>query len=177
MLSRQAFALYFSFQVAAGRLLLSLPEDTYAFPKYRVTYLNGLPVLRDTAERWLQEGIRGGELEFLGQPWKEGTTHASPSRKGIGSGDSQETGEVSYTKLSLSTVQILMSIYEQPVNFKMSNVTLEHMKMGPNESYLCLIPPSPDSPTPQVEDPEEDLTPIQSWSLLQPLAGKCLYVS
>lgn len=76
--------------VATARLLHSLPEDTYAFPKYRVTFLNGLPVLKDTAEQWLQDGLRGGESEFLDQPWKEGSASTHTSLKGIGSGDSQE---------------------------------------------------------------------------------------
>src|SRR5579863_8017966 len=29
----------------------SLPDDPHAFPKYRVTFLNGLPLLNETAER------------------------------------------------------------------------------------------------------------------------------
>jgi protein OS-9 len=90
-LSRHALALCFACQVAAARLLHSLPEDTYAFPKYRVSFLNGLPILRETAERWLQEGLRGGESEFLDQPWQEGNWHAPPPLKGIGDG---EAGEV-----------------------------------------------------------------------------------
>ena len=53
------------------------------------------------------------------------------------------------------------------------------MKMGPNHSYLCLIPPEPsisDNP-PQLGDSSEETTLIQSWNLLQALSGKCLYVS
>lgn len=56
---------------------------------------------------------------------------------------------------------------------------LELMKMGPNHSYLCLVPPEPpilDNP-PQLEDSSEETTLIQSWNLLQALSGKCLYVS
>lgn len=56
---------------------------------------------------------------------------------------------------------------------------LELMKMGPNHSYLCLIPPEPpisDNP-PHLEDSSEETTLIQSWNLLQALSGKCLYVS
>lgn len=52
-----------------ARVHYALAEDLYAFPKYRVTFLNGLPVLNDTAQRWLAEGLKGGELEFLDQPW------------------------------------------------------------------------------------------------------------
>ena len=49
--------------------------------------------------------------------------------------------------------------------------------MGPDTSYLCLIPPPPlDSPTSPSSEEQEDVTPMQSWSLLQPLSGKCLYV-
>jgi hypothetical protein len=51
----------------------SLADDIYAFPKFRVTFLNGLPLLNETAERWLREGLRGGEAEFLDHPtpWRE----------------------------------------------------------------------------------------------------------
>jgi len=56
-----------------SNLLHSLHEDLYAFPKYSVTFLNGLPLLNETAERWLREGLRGGEAEFLDHPtpWRE----------------------------------------------------------------------------------------------------------
>jgi len=59
--------------LALGYLFHSLPDDLYAFPKYRVTFLNGLPLLNETAERWLREGLRGGESEFLDHPtpWQE----------------------------------------------------------------------------------------------------------
>ena len=77
----------------SARLLHSLPEDTYAFPKYRVSFLNGLPVLNETAERWLREGLRGGELEFLDQPWKHDDWTPSAHLKEIGSGDPIEQEE------------------------------------------------------------------------------------
>jgi protein OS-9 len=48
----------------------SLAEDPYAFPKFRISFLNGLPVLNETAERWLAGGLKGGEREFLNQPWQ-----------------------------------------------------------------------------------------------------------
>jgi len=76
--------------IAAARLHHSLvPEDPYAFPKYRVTYLNGLPVLNETADRWLREGLQGGELEFLDQPWKDAHVH-TPQFKGIEGGEDQD---------------------------------------------------------------------------------------
>src|SRR6266849_3671388 len=54
-------------------LIHTLADDLYAFPKYGVTFLNGLPLLNETAERWLREGLRGGEAEFLDHPtpWRE----------------------------------------------------------------------------------------------------------
>lgn len=55
--------------LAFARLLYSGPEDLYAFPKYRVTFLNDLPVLNETAQRWIQHGLHGGEQEFLGESW------------------------------------------------------------------------------------------------------------
>lgn len=66
--------------------LLHLPLDTYAFPKYRVNFLNALPVRNDTAQRWLQDGLRGGEPEFLDQPWKGGEDWMTMK---IGSADTQ----------------------------------------------------------------------------------------
>lgn len=45
----------------------TIPEDLYAFPKYRVVFLNGLPVSNETAQKWLTDGLQGGDLEFLGQ--------------------------------------------------------------------------------------------------------------
>jgi protein OS-9 len=68
----------------------SIPEDLHAFPKYRVSFLNGLPVSNETAQKWLTNGLQGGELEFLGQwhnkPLKEiesGTTEEDPSHVGL----------------------------------------------------------------------------------------------
>lgn len=52
-----------------------------------MTFLNGLPVLNDTAERWLRQGLRGGDAEFLDQPWQEDPSQTTPLRKEIGSGD------------------------------------------------------------------------------------------
>lgn len=81
-------------QAVSARLSHSLPEDTYAFPKYRVTFLNGLPIQRDKAERWLHDGLRGGESEFLERPWNAGPFETPSSLRGIGSGDSLQDGEV-----------------------------------------------------------------------------------
>lgn len=51
------------------------------------------------------------------------------------------------------------------------------MKMGPRDSYICLIPKPLDTvPSFTDDDLDTDVTPARSWSLLQPLAGTCLYV-
>jgi len=50
--------------VASARLLHSLPEDTYAFPKYNVLFLNNLPLLNHTAHHWLHNPP--SLSEFLG---------------------------------------------------------------------------------------------------------------
>jgi len=64
-----ALVLY-SVHIVSGRIYASLiPEDPHAFPKYDVTFLNGLPVLNETAERWLRDGLEGGLLEFIEEPW------------------------------------------------------------------------------------------------------------
>jgi len=74
------------YTTAAARFLHSIPEDTYAFPKFRVSFLNSLPLLNETAERWLNQGLHGGELEFLDQPWKDENWPSYSSRKEIDSG-------------------------------------------------------------------------------------------
>ena len=57
------------------------------------------------------------------------------------------------------------------------NYTLEHMKLDPRDSYLCLIPkPLENVPAVHEQDSDADVTPARSWSLLQPLSGTCLYV-
>lgn len=51
------------------------------------------------------------------------------------------------------------------------------MRFGPKSSFVCLIPPPPKEPPPVEDTPTDVATPVHSWSLLQPLSGKCLYVS
>jgi protein OS-9 len=134
----------------------ALPEDTYAFPKHRVSFLNGRPVLNETAQRWLKEGLRGGELEFLDQPWQEETYHSPPSPRAIDSGEEPPI---------------------QPDNLQAPVYDIQHMKLGPKNSYLCLIT-KPTDMVPSAEDKAEaeaEVTPVHSWSLLQPLSGRCLY--
>jgi protein OS-9 len=85
----------------AARLLHSIPEDTYAFPKFRVTFLNSLPLINETAERWLKDGLHGGELEFLDRPWKEDNWPSHSSRKEIDSGQ-PPSDDISMTDVYLS---------------------------------------------------------------------------
>jgi hypothetical protein len=84
--SRQPCAAILAFSLASvsARLLHSLPEDIYAFPKYSVEFLNGIPVLNETAHKWLRHGLLGGELEFLDEPWQD---KPPSNRKELDSGD------------------------------------------------------------------------------------------
>lgn len=53
------------------------------------------------------------------------------------------------------------------------------MKLGPKDSYVCLIPKALEnisSPLAE-EQPDAELTPARSWALLEPLTGTCIYVS
>ncbi|KAI0006085.1 hypothetical protein BJV74DRAFT_792485 [Russula compacta] len=136
---------------ALARILHSLPDDPYAFPKYRVTFLNGLPLLNETAERWLREGLRGGEAEFLDHPtpWQE----PSPF-KHIDAGEGTTTANVD----------------------SVPGYAIELMKMGPRDTYLCFTPPSIKQGPPPPEETITEVTASRSWSLLQPLDGTCLYV-
>ncbi|TFK29853.1 hypothetical protein FA15DRAFT_663134 [Coprinopsis marcescibilis] len=140
--------------------LYSLPEDTHAFPKFAVSFLNGHPILNQTAQYWLTHGLGGGEREFMGQPWHTGPNSPSYQRNEIDAGDT----------LDDTPAQVDAS------SFSDDNYTLEHMRMGPKDSYLCLIPkPSESASSRQHEDSDSDPTPARSWSLLQPLSGTCLY--
>ncbi len=145
----QSFLLIALFcRLSFGRLLHSLPEDTYAFPKYKVSFLSHLPLRNDTAQKWLHDGLRGGELEFLNQPFQ--------SHREIASADADD-------------------LVPEPIPHSYS---LEQMKMGPNDSYLCLIPKPLDPPASSAPEAEAELevSPAHSWSLLEPLTGSCLYV-
>lgn len=162
--------------VAAGLHNSLVPEDPYAFPKYRVAFLNGLPVLNETAQRWLESGLRGGEMEFLDQPWEDGTEWRTPPVKSIEGGSQEETVAAQVGVLPLlrdkrEAYSSSLGQQEQP------SYKLELMKMGPRHSYLCLIPPPPvDNTSIPVDEPTTDITPVHTWSLLQPLSGSCLYV-
>ena len=78
-----------SLRAVATKLIHSLPEDIHAFPKFRVAFRNSLPVLNDTAQRWLANGLSGGELEFSDQPHGTAARSMSYDRKEIESGESQ----------------------------------------------------------------------------------------
>jgi protein OS-9 len=147
--------------IAVARSLHALPEDPAAFPKYRVSYLNALPILNSTAEIWLKDGLKGGEAEFMEQPWEDNDHKwaKAPLRKGISAGDDSQTALEAPTP-------------DAP------GYRLEHMKMGPKLSFLCLLPPPlvPDEPDLEAVEAEQAVDPVYAWSLLQPLSGHCLYV-
>lgn len=42
------------------------PEDTYAFPKYHINFLNHHPITAGRAEELLSEGLRNGVKDFMG---------------------------------------------------------------------------------------------------------------
>ncbi|KAJ6596804.1 hypothetical protein DFH09DRAFT_1132769 [Mycena vulgaris] len=145
--------------LATARILQAVPDDPFAFPKYRVEFLNHLPLANDTAQRWLANGLRGGVREFLDQPWDD--YWHPPS---LGNGDDQVSFGVADEDVSLTAAPDASDDY-----------TLQHLKMGPRDEYLCLIPKPLDTPPPE-DDPEDDPTPAHSWSLLLPLTDTCLYL-
>ena len=149
-------------------LFHSLADDLYAFPKYRVTFLNGLPLLNETAERWLREGLRGGEAEFLDHPtpWRE-----PPPFKHIDSGEGTTVG-----LLIPSAVALALPISKQAAVEIIPDHAIEKMKMGPRDTYLCFIPAPIKQDPPAQEETITEVTASHSWSLLQPLDGTCLYV-
>jgi protein OS-9 len=151
-----------------ARLLHSLPEDTYALPKYRVAFLNSLPLFNLTAQRWLSDGLPGGEREFLDQPW---STESSP--KEIGDGVDPVRPPIFLSVL----VSPRSCFVQKPSPSSFPYHSLEIIKLTPRDAYLCLIPLPLDQPLTPSDDPPLDVMAVQSWSLLQPLYGTCLYVS
>ncbi|KAG1756545.1 uncharacterized protein EDB91DRAFT_1093253 [Suillus paluster] len=156
-----AFALFYGLSLTQARLLYSGPEDLYAFPKHRVTFLNNLPVHNETAERWLTEGLRGGESEFLNDLWDEPAWYSKLPYKEIGSSELEKSNDAS--QISQSPI---------PDN---SGYMLNHMKMGSDNQFICLIPPARDTPIQAQDNIDHDAVLRNGWSLLEPLSGKCLY--
>ncbi|KAG2078086.1 hypothetical protein BDR04DRAFT_1000067 [Suillus decipiens] len=156
-----AFTLFYGLFSVQARLLYSGPEDLYAFPKHRVTFLNNLPVQNETAQRWLNEGLRGGEAEFLDDRWDESAWFSNAVYKEIGSPELEMSNDAS--QISQSPI---------PDN---SGYMLNHMKMGPDNQFICLIPPARDAPIQVQENIDQDAVLRNGWSLLEPLSGKCLY--
>jgi len=101
--------------LAHARLLYSGPEDLYAFPKYRTTFLNNLPVHNDTVQRWLRDGLRGGEREFLNQLWDESAWYPQPPYKEIGSSELEIPNDAS--QICTLSVSHLKFIYSQSLPF------------------------------------------------------------
>jgi hypothetical protein len=74
-------------------------------------------------------------------------------------------------------VFILFRLQQAPLQAHAANYTLELMKMGPKDSYLCFVPnPSDPSNASVDEEPPAEAPPTHSWALLQPLTERCLYV-
>lgn len=163
--------------LVTARLLFSGPEDLYAFPKSRVTFLNNFPVSNDTAQRWLREGLKGGEFQFVNDSWEESTWYPPTSVKEISGSEAQSPPYGAHCMSAASQPgsrhrSLDLSISARQI---VNNHTLEHIKLGPEHDFLCLIPPPRDtSPVPEELDRNEAIR--NGWSLLQPLTGKCLYV-
>jgi len=88
--------------LCSARLLYSGPEDLYAFPKSRVTFLNNFPVSNETAQHWLAQGLKGGEREFMGE---DRSWYPQSSLKQISSSElgSPVCKPVTYTTTNLSS--------------------------------------------------------------------------
>lgn len=131
----------------------TLPEDIHAYPKFKISFLHGRPVLNATAQQWLRDGITG-EREFLDLQDSPATLHSI--YKEIGSRQDDD----------LAPAAARPSAPSAP--------TLQHMRLGPQE-YLCLLLPPPDIPA-SPDDTLQTAQPTRTWELLQPLEGTCLYV-
>lgn len=87
------FVLSLGCHYTAARLLHSLPDDTYAFPKFKTVFYNDLPLLNNTAQQWLRDGLKGGVDEFLDLPWQ------APQQASI---DASQSDQVSICDLFLA---------------------------------------------------------------------------
>jgi protein OS-9 len=146
----------------------STPEDLFAFPRYSITFLNGLPIDNKTAQAWLTYGLKRGLDEFLAQ---------SPPPDAIESGDH-------------SLVQTHVREYSPPFSDQPSTTrltpstqfddgehsTLQFMRMGPNKAFICHIPPPPPPPSSLFEESQATIPATRTWQQLSALAGTCLYV-
>jgi len=141
------------------------PEDIYAWPKYKVSFLNGLPVLNHTAQRWLQDGLRGGEKEFLGLEWTTDSQSPPPNLKSIDAGDHQLD--------AMSTA--LLADVDHPNPSATPSPKLRHMRLDSSNEFLCLLLPPPEIP-PYTDDTLQPPVPTRTWELLQPLQDTCIYV-
>lgn len=169
--SPSPFALLFLFLAASpapgvvARGFSQQPEDIYAWPKYKVSFLNGLPVLNHTAQLWLQDGLRGGEKEFLGLEWTTDSQSAPLNLKSIDAGDNP---------LVMGTTTPLADV--NPANPSATpSPKLQHMRLDPSNEFLCLVLPPPEIP-PYTDDTLQPPIPTRTWELLQPLQDTCLYV-
>jgi len=164
-----AFALLLAASAApsvVARGFSQQPEDIYAWPKYKVSFLNGLPVLNHTARLWLQDGLRGGEKEFLGLEWTADsqTQSAPPNLNTIDAGDGQ---------LAMGTTPLPDVDPANPS--ATASPKLQHMRLDPSNEFLCLILPPPEIP-PYTDDTLHPPVATRTWELLQPLQDTCLYV-
>jgi protein OS-9 len=133
----------------------TLPEDVHAFPKYKIQFLNGRPILNETAQRWLQTGI-SDESEFIGL--QKPPTPSPTVRKTIEGGPDDVLASQDNAPPSASPAP-----------------TLQQMRLGASE-FICLLLPPPAIPA-TVEDTQQVPQALHTWELLQPLEGTCLYVS
>jgi protein OS-9 len=132
----------------------TIPEDVYAFPKYKIHFLNGRPLLNVTAQRWLHDGLTS-EHEFLGVTKSPPSSPLSPKE--------------------IASSQDALAPAADPLLSSITAPLLQQMRLGAVE-YLCLLLPPPEIPVP-LEDSQQAPQPMHTWELLQPLEGTCLYVN
>ncbi|KAG8906265.1 Protein OS-9 [Tulasnella sp. 403] len=153
---------------SSAKLLQHSPEDTYAFPKYRVNFLNNHPVASDIAQVWLSDGLKDGVREFMG------------SYHSMYENDWPQL-EASHT--STNTEPSKVRIYDTVIydwhglitcDSKVPHAKLTRIKLGSKRSYVCLVPPALEVAPREYEEPQPS-DPAKSWQLLHPLSGRCIY--
>lgn len=102
----------------SARAYNSLPDDVYAYPKYSIGFLNGLPLPNVTAQYWLAHGLKGGEKEFLEQAWDQ-DSHGT-SRPQITGGETINSDVRTHPRISNARprISVANSLTNYPFNHR-----------------------------------------------------------
>jgi protein OS-9 len=144
-------------------------RDLEAFPKFEVQFLNHLPVAESEAKRSQSEGIRREEEWVRCKP-------GSPGMQQLGDGTADWAPAVSYEAHFLAGIKLTTKEAER---LELIRMALKNPASNETQPYLCLMPSASkraeQNVQAEVEPVHEEIDPLQAWSALGHLEGKCLY--